>query len=340
MGALSWPSGRTTACALGVQTDASGFGAGSDEAVIADLERWVQSVGGHYPAAVEFGCWWGNSLPRLPGRSWLSPTITDWLTEHDVTPIINFNPDGADLGMESRVTILADIAAGVHDEYLREYAIAVRDWGRPVVMRPMWEMTGDWFFWSHPHGESTATRYREAWRKMVRVFHNRGAGNARWYWNAAIRDGERPNGWRDYWVGDAWCTYTGIDVYGWSGTTKDATEVADDSMRKLRNLPADPNDPNGPTSTRRIILGEVGASETLSATMRKDFYRKPADAEGNGGFQALADRWWKLACIVQFDVNSTARGEALNKDWRLSTSPVLLDTWRDMAAMPEWQGSL
>ena len=111
---------------------------------------------------------------------------------------------------------LADIAAGVYDDKIRADARALRDYGSPVFLRFAHEMNGSWYPWS---GDPTA--YVAAWRHVRIVFDQEGATNVAWLWSANSDD--RPataeNHWTNYYPGDAYVDWVGVDGYNW-GTTQ------------------------------------------------------------------------------------------------------------------------
>ena len=110
---------------------------------------------------------------------------------------------------------LADVIAGAHDAYIRSWATAAKNWGKPFFLRFNWEMNGSWFAWmegvnGNQPGESVA-----AWRHVHDIFTEVGATNATWVWCPNV---DPDNSFRDLaplYPGDAYVDWTGLDGYNW-----------------------------------------------------------------------------------------------------------------------------
>ena len=131
------------------------------------------------------------------------------------TPLITWQPN---------TQSLADIANGKHDDYLRTWAVGIREVGRDaaargladeVYLRPFPEMNGDWIPWNgDPEGLIAA------WRHMVELFAAEGAGNVRWVWSPNITDWPRveENKLERYYPGGDYVDIIGLDGYNWGDT--------------------------------------------------------------------------------------------------------------------------
>jgi Glycosyl hydrolase family 26 len=102
------------------------------------------------------------------------------------------------------------IAAGKYDTYIRAYATQVRTFGRPVVIGFGPEMNGPWHSWGSGHISPTV--WVAAWRNLVRIFRQQGAGNVTWLWtiNRLNRGSGAPQLW---WPGAKYVNWVGIDGY-------------------------------------------------------------------------------------------------------------------------------
>jgi len=76
---------------------------------------------------------------------------------------------------------LADIAAGVHDKYILDFATAVRRLNLPIALTVAHEMNGDWYPWGTKG--NTPADFVAAWRHIHDVFAKAGATNVIWIWN-------------------------------------------------------------------------------------------------------------------------------------------------------------
>ncbi len=94
----------------------------------------------------------------------------------------------------------------VDDEYVREFARALADYGKPVFLRFGGEMNGDWTPWG---GRKRAELYKEKFRLIANIMHST-APNVAMVWspNSAPDDGIE-----DYYPGDAYVDWVGINGY-------------------------------------------------------------------------------------------------------------------------------
>ena len=110
------------------------------------------------------------------------------------------------------------IVAGEHDAYIRSWALGIRSLGFTVYFRPMHEMNGDWYHWG-----GRPELYVRVWRRIVDIFREHGATNAKWVWCVNTSDSKDVDGRRfrmeDYWPGEDYVDILGIDGYncywGW-----------------------------------------------------------------------------------------------------------------------------
>ncbi len=84
--------------------------------------------------------------------------------------------------------LVADIARGEYDGYLRSYADSVRDFGHPVVIGFGHEMNARWYSWGYTH--VPAVTFVGAWRHIVRLFRSQGADNVTWLWTSQRGPGQ------------------------------------------------------------------------------------------------------------------------------------------------------
>jgi hypothetical protein len=112
---------------------------------------------------------------------------------------------------------LADIAAGAHDEYIREFAEGARDWGHPFFLRFNWEMNGNWFPWGEYANGNGLGQFVPAWQRVHDIFRAVGATNATWVWCPYAHAGKQPFGpLARYYPGDAYVDWTCLDGFNWA----------------------------------------------------------------------------------------------------------------------------
>ncbi|HEX6372768.1 MAG TPA: glycosyl hydrolase [Longimicrobium sp.] len=110
------------------------------------------------------------------------------------------------------------IARGDYDGDLRAWARAARDFGTPILAEFGTEMNGRWFPWNAVHnGDSRgARRFREAYRRIIRIAREEGAHNVTWVFHVNHQDypARSWNRFEEYYPGDAWIDWIGVSVYG------------------------------------------------------------------------------------------------------------------------------
>jgi Glycosyl hydrolase family 26 len=154
-------------------------------------------------------------------------------------PLVQMDPDNISI---------AQIAAGKYDGYLSAYAEAVRAYRHPVILSFGHEMNGSWYSWGYKH--TSPQVFVAAWRHIVRLFRELGAGNVTWLWTVNVIDDNRvgkiplPTRW---WPGSSYVTWVGIDGYYLKSSWKFAP-LFGPTISAVRELTSDP-----------ILIAETGA---------------------------------------------------------------------------------
>ncbi len=66
---------------------------------------------------------------------------------------------------------LSDVISGAHDTYIRSWATAAKNWGKPFFLRFNWEMNGGWFAWIGGRQRQQAGRVRRRLAPRARHLH-------------------------------------------------------------------------------------------------------------------------------------------------------------------------
>jgi hypothetical protein len=123
------------------------------------------------------------------------------------------------------VDFTRDLSDGSLDSYLKQQAQEVIAYGKPVFLRPDWEMDGNWYpKWSPP--AVSPSRYIADWRYLVRFFRAAGVTNAAFVWcpNVGEPDGRAAS---DWYPGDSYVDWIGSDAYPRQGSEVDAFAETD-----------------------------------------------------------------------------------------------------------------
>ena len=254
------------------------FEPGSDQSW-APVQAFASAVG-HRPDIVLMYSSWYEVFHRA---------FAERAAAHGAVPMIQLQPAGISL---------AQIAAGDYDSYLHEYALAVRSYGRPVILSFAHEMNGTWYSWGYPH-VSPAT-WVAAWRHVVTLFRNAGASNVTWLWAPNVTQPGAPY-LSAYWPGARYVTWVGLDGY-LANPADTFSSVFGPSIAAIRRLTRQPlliaETAVGP------MAGQVAKIPGIFAGMRED----------------------QLLGIVWFDV--AQQGGIYRQDWRLEDNPAALAEFR------------
>jgi len=153
---------------------------------------------------------------------------------------------------------LADVISGAHDAYIRQFAIAAKNWGHPFFLRFNWEMNGNWFAWMEGVNGNKAGESVLAWRHVHDIFTEVGATNATWVWCPNIDPENQMRDLSSLYPGDAYVDWTGLDGYNW-GTNparSDRWRSFDSLYKSTYTKITETIAPSKP-----MIISEVGSSE-------------------------------------------------------------------------------
>jgi mannan endo-1,4-beta-mannosidase len=232
--------------------------------------------------------------PNLVGyfSGWAEPfdsAFAGMLLAHHVIPFVQIDPTDASV---------ASIAAGDYDDYLREYADAVRAFGHSVVIGFGHEMNATWYSWGYGH--VPARTFVAAWRHLVTLFHQQGADNVTWLWTIqADIPGSGPVGL--WWPGAQYVSWVGIDGFYYR-PSNDFANVFGQTIRQVRTFTSKP-----------VLLSEaaVGPDAGQFAGILGLFKGMAAD-------QTLGLVWFDIA----------QHGGIYHQDWRIEDSQPAEETFR------------
>ena len=135
---------------------------------------------------------WGEPFPaQFAGAAY----------RHGAEPYVDIDP--------SHVGV-ASIAGGLSDDYIRLLARQIRRYRHRVVISFGHEMNTSWFPWGYRH--VPAATWVAAWRHIVTIFRQSGAGNVTWLW-IVNREASHEGPIRHWWPGRSYVDWVGIDGY-------------------------------------------------------------------------------------------------------------------------------
>lgn len=122
--------------------------------------------------------------------------------QYGALPILRWEPYKAKL---------ADIAAGRHDAYIREFADAVRRLNLPIALTIAHEMNGHWYPWGADTNE--AADFVAAWRHIHAIYAEADATNVIWTWTPNVINPVPSVRLEPLYPGDSYVDWIGIDGY-------------------------------------------------------------------------------------------------------------------------------
>ena len=144
----------------------------------------------------------------------------DMLYDHGIVPMIAWEPWIAPNGLDMTYS-LDKIVSGLHDTYIRNFALAIKSWGKPLLLRFAHEMNGNWYPWCGTNYGNSASTYIQAWRYVHATFEALGVNNVSWVFCPMdiSYPGDAWNTASNYYPGDAYVDWVGFDTYSMPETS-------------------------------------------------------------------------------------------------------------------------
>jgi len=208
-------------------------------------------------------------------------------------PLVNWEPAGIDFN---------ELVAGSLDATIKARASAAAKLPGKMFLDFAAEMNGD-----EGWGGNNPTLYIAAYRHLHDLFVAAGASNVIWAWCPNVTDTDGTNRkTMDYYPGDAYVDWTGVDGYNWGNADWQSFEQVFANIYPLLAAKKKP-----------IIIGEMASAE-------------PGGDKGawiDGIVPALKTRYPMFKALVWFDVDK-------ERDWRINSSTAALAAFAKMAKDP------
>ncbi len=204
------------------------------------------------------------------------------------------------------------VARGAQDGLIRRRADAVKELGRPVFVRWLWEMDGD----SRSSIVQSPSSFIAAWRRIHSIFRARGATNATFVWCPTAWGFETGEAQR-YYPGDRYVDWICADGYNWAPGRPGAR------WRPLYRI-FDAFYRWGVGRDKPMMIGEFGCQERE----RREKANWLSDTA-----TTLAARFPEIDAVLYFDTVS-------KYDWRVDTSRSSMSAFRRLAQDPHLSAML
>lgn len=261
------------------------------------------------------------------GREFPSATAR-WIRDRGSVPFIRLMlRSSAEEKKRERVFTLDAIRAGRFDADLRRWSDGARAYGGPLLVEWGTEVNGEWFpwnaRWNPPDG---ARKFKEVFRRLVRLSREQGALNISWVFHADARD-EPTEDWNRlerYYPGDDVVDWIAVSAYGPQSPSDAEAEPLrsklDAVYPRLREL----------APSKPILLAEFGCTNDSPAVSQPDWARAALQDVLSGRWPRIKGfSWWN----ERWENDDDRRHDT---SMRLQDSDALARAFREtLAARPD-----
>jgi hypothetical protein len=231
--------------------------------------------------------------------------------------------------MPSQAT-LDDIISGVWDNYLTKWFSDARILGEPIFLRFASEMNGDWADYGGWHNGGSAStelgwqateKYKAAWRHVHDIARQMRACNVAFVWSPNYGSVPNPNAdwpqyawndWRNYYPGDDYVDWVGIDLYDFWG--------------------------ENPRGQIRPFYEEYAARKPIMLAETAGHYDPAVDANKAGYirqlFNAMETEFPRIKAFVWFNYDQPGY------NWRIEESSASLTNYQNRVASSRYVGTV
>lgn len=149
--------------------------------------------------------------------------------QYGALPIVRWEPFKQGLG---------DIAAGRFDDYLLEFATAVRTLNVPIALTVAHEMNGHWYPWGSQ--KNKPKDFVAAWRHIHGIFKQAGATNVIWTWTPNVINYLPGIALKPYWPGEEYVDWVGVDGYFTRKGVKHFDELFQPTLNEIKRFTGKP----------------------------------------------------------------------------------------------------
>jgi mannan endo-1,4-beta-mannosidase len=215
---------------------------------VRDMQKWD----GKRNAVLLMFTGWCNSSSYM--NSLFTQALVNVWNNHSV-PVLTWEPKLC--GTTTPSTIESQIANGKYDSYIRAWAGGLKRFlagpdgafgtadDRRVYLRFAHEMNGTWYPWSAIGSGQYPWQYVAMWRHVHGILESYGLNSSHVQWVWCVNNSD-VGPWKaeQYYPGNAYVDWVGIDGYNWGWLMKRAWKMPSDvfgnMLGRMRNLTAKP----------------------------------------------------------------------------------------------------
>ncbi|HEX8464561.1 MAG TPA: glycosyl hydrolase [Abditibacterium sp.] len=180
------------------------------------LRRQIQSYSAAAGKKLSVVTWFASAYENGRMTTWrqnYAPSLAR-VKRLGALSLVKFSTQDYAFPSTKRAADLKQISLGAWDEYFKDAAQTVRDFGSPVFISIDHEMNGNWYPYSqaYPGSRTSAADFVAAWRRIVQVFRDNGASNAAFVWSPNVPDVGGVSFSR-YYPGDDAVDWIGVSFY-------------------------------------------------------------------------------------------------------------------------------
>ena len=195
------------------------------------------------------------------------------------------------------------LAAGTHDQYIRDWSVAAREYKHPLYVRLMHEMLVAPYPWSKSQNRNDSpAKYVAAFRHIVAIFKQNQATNVQFIWCIGVGNAKVA---QDYYPGDEYVEWISLDGYN---------TVRNENIpwRSFEMIFGNSYQTLVAFSARPMIISEVSTVEDLSDPTRRGKWFEEAVLD------TIPNKMPRIKAVVLFN----SRGHpAPNRTYLINTQP-------------------
>ncbi len=198
---------------------------------------------------------------------------------------------------------LLDIAEGVYDEFIVQWAREAVTWGKPFFLRFAHEMSNPQYPWT-PKNNNSPEEYIQAWWHIRELFDSLGADNIIWVWSP-YKVGDIK-----YYPGDKYVDWVALDIFNFGELISGGgqrwfsfDQMLDPIYTELEEI------------RKPFMIAEVGSTDR--GGNRGVWYREM--------FSQIFSKYDKVKAVILFDNPSDRTSGRWTIDWSVGEDHTVID---------------
>lgn len=214
---------------------------------------------------------------------------------------------------------LDNILSGEYYDFIKDFALSVKNYGKKIFLRFGQEMNGFWYPWDGTHNFNDPGRYVDVYRYIHSIFKDLGVDNVSWVWSPEVtgaNDYDDPTyDFRNYYPGDDVVDWLGMDGLNFGSSQNASTEWMgfNDIFGKPYNILVS-SYPEKPIMVCHMASAELGGDKAQWVKDAFDTVKKMPNIKIVSLFNIEKETNW---CIDSSDLSLGAYRESVSDDYYL-----------------------